>query len=107
MLFSGLQKAFDRDWNEGRINYSGWQANASDDGVMAFKLLAQTGEKESVNHSIVSTFIPLLISFCKMLKNKYYHLKGLAKRFHLNGSDQTIFSTYSKVRITYKTNSNM
>ncbi|KAJ7372959.1 Protein patched 1 [Desmophyllum pertusum] len=48
-----LQKAFDRDWDEGRITYGGWQKNASDDGVMAYKLLAQTGAKETSNKSIV------------------------------------------------------
>lgn len=53
ILFSGLQKAFDRDWAEGRISYEGWQKNASDDGVIAYKLLAQTGEKETINRSIV------------------------------------------------------
>ena len=52
-MFSGLQKAFDRDWAEGRISYEGWQKNASDDGVMGYKLLAQTGEKETINRSIV------------------------------------------------------
>ena len=53
MLFSELQKAFDRDWAEERISYDGWQKNASNDGVMAYKLLAQTGEKETINRSIV------------------------------------------------------
>ncbi|CAH3129517.1 unnamed protein product [Pocillopora meandrina] len=48
-----LQKAFDKDWEEGRITYAGWHENASDYGVMAFKLLAQTGEKEMANKSIV------------------------------------------------------
>ena len=27
----------------------------------------------------------LQISFCKMLKNNYHHVKELPKRFHLNG----------------------
>lgn len=48
-----MQKAFDKDWDEGRITYEGWQKNASDDGVMAYKLLSQTGEKETINRSIV------------------------------------------------------
>ena len=52
-MFSELQKAFDKDWAEGRISYEGWQKNASDDGVMAYKLLMQTGEKEKINRSIV------------------------------------------------------
>lgn len=53
LIVSELQKAFDRDWAEGRISYDGWQKNASDNGVMAYKLLAQTGEKETINRSIV------------------------------------------------------
>ena len=53
LLFSGLQEAFDRDWDQGTITYDGWFANASDDGVMAYKLLAQTGEHEKINRSIV------------------------------------------------------
>ncbi|PFX16833.1 Protein patched-like 1 [Stylophora pistillata] len=48
-----LQKAFDKDWDEGTISYEGWHKNASEYGVMAFKLLAQTGEKEIANKSIV------------------------------------------------------
>ena len=57
LLFSGLQYAFDRDWENGTITYTGWLKNASDNGVMAYKLLAQTGEKEGINRSIVRTVI--------------------------------------------------
>ncbi|XP_068677045.1 protein patched homolog 1-like isoform X1 [Montipora foliosa] len=49
----GLQEAFDKDWEAGRITYNGWLQNASDDGVIGYKLLAQTGEKETINRSIV------------------------------------------------------
>lgn len=52
-FYVGLQDAFDRDWAQGTITYDGWLKNASNDGVMAYKLLAQTGEKEDVNKSIV------------------------------------------------------
>ena len=52
-MFSDLQEAFDKDWDEGRITYEGWYTNASENGVMAYKLLAQTGEKETINRSIV------------------------------------------------------
>lgn len=48
-----LQKAFDKDWEAKKITYEGWLDDASDEGVIAYKLLAQTGEKETVNRSIV------------------------------------------------------
>ena len=66
MLFSELQKAFDRDWAEERISYDGWQKNASNDGVMAYKLLAQTGEKETINRSIVC-FEKLIVLKCRIV----------------------------------------
>ena len=57
LLFSGLQNAFDRDWENGTITSTGWLKNASNNGVMAYKLLAQTGEKEGINRSLVRTVI--------------------------------------------------
>jgi len=65
ILFSELQKAFDKDWAEGRISYDGWQKNATDKGVMGYKLLAQTGEKETINRSIVCF---------EKLNNKLYYM---------------------------------
>uniref|UniRef100_A0A8C6TNU4 Patched 1 n=1 Tax=Neogobius melanostomus TaxID=47308 RepID=A0A8C6TNU4_9GOBI len=41
----GLQQAFDRDWEAGRITHTNYK-NASDDGVLAYKLLVQTGRRE-------------------------------------------------------------
>ncbi|XP_051964447.1 protein patched homolog 1-like isoform X1 [Xyrauchen texanus] len=41
----GLQEAFDRDWREGRITQGNYR-NGSDDGVLAYKLLVQTGRRE-------------------------------------------------------------
>ena len=38
-----LQDSFDVDLAAGRIDEEGWQSEASDDGVMAYKLLVQTG----------------------------------------------------------------
>lgn len=40
----GLQQAFDRDWEAGRITHTNYK-NASDDGVLAYKLLVQTGRR--------------------------------------------------------------
>ncbi|KAL0979128.1 hypothetical protein UPYG_G00181100 [Umbra pygmaea] len=41
----GLQAAFDHDWATGRITQSSYK-NGSDDGVLAYKLLVQTGRRE-------------------------------------------------------------
>ncbi|XP_072290185.1 protein patched homolog 1 [Eucyclogobius newberryi] len=41
----GLQHAFDKDWEAGRITQTNYK-NASDDGVLAYKLLVQTGRRE-------------------------------------------------------------
>lgn len=50
----GLQKAFDEDWNNGCITSEGWFPNATDDAVMAYKLLVQTGHVDHpVDRSLV------------------------------------------------------
>ncbi|KAI3372759.1 hypothetical protein L3Q82_023220, partial [Scortum barcoo] len=41
----GLQQAFDKDWEAGRITFNNYR-NGSDDGVLAYKLLVQTGRRE-------------------------------------------------------------
>ncbi|XP_062064532.1 protein patched homolog 1 isoform X1 [Lepus europaeus] len=41
----GLQDAFDSDWETGRIMPNNYK-NGSDDGVLAYKLLVQTGSRE-------------------------------------------------------------
>ncbi|KAF0297659.1 Protein patched [Amphibalanus amphitrite] len=38
-----LQSAFDRDWRLGLIDNERWHQNASEEGVLAYKLLVQTG----------------------------------------------------------------
>lgn len=45
--FTGLQKAFDRDWANGCITQEGWHNNATDEGIVAYKLLVQTGYIEN------------------------------------------------------------
>lgn len=42
-----LQKAFDRDFSQGRITQERWFANASDDAILAYKLLVQTGHVDN------------------------------------------------------------
>lgn len=42
---TGLQQAFDKDWEAGRITLNSYR-NGSDDGVLAYKLLVQTGRRD-------------------------------------------------------------
>lgn len=44
-FFTGLQQAFDKDWEAGRITLNNYR-NGSDDGVLAYKLLVQTGRRD-------------------------------------------------------------
>lgn len=49
-----LQSAFDRDWKLGAINQERWFSNASDEGILAYKLLVQTGHVDNpVDKSLV------------------------------------------------------
>ncbi|XP_077672509.1 protein patched homolog 1 isoform X2 [Eretmochelys imbricata] len=41
----GLQDAFDSDWETGKITYNSYK-NGSDDAVLAYKLLVQTGNRD-------------------------------------------------------------
>lgn len=51
----GLQKAFDKDWQNGCITQERWFSNASNDGILAYKLLVQTGHVDNpVDKSLVS-----------------------------------------------------
>lgn len=43
--FVGLQDAFDSDWETGKIMPNNYK-NGSDDGVLAYKLLVQTGSRD-------------------------------------------------------------
>ncbi len=50
-----LQKAFDRDYAAGCINEERWFSNASDDGILAYKLLVQTGHVDNpIDKSLVT-----------------------------------------------------
>ncbi len=50
---AGLQQAFDKDWEAGRITLNSYR-NGSDDGVLAYKLLVQTGRRDKpINFSQV------------------------------------------------------
>ncbi|XP_041926269.1 protein patched homolog 1 isoform X1 [Alosa sapidissima] len=47
----GLQQAFDRDWETGRITRADFR-NGTDDGILAYKLLIQTGRRDKpINHN--------------------------------------------------------
>lgn len=48
-----LQDAFDADWQAGQLNSVGY-LNGTEDGILAYKLLIQTGsEKDPFNYSLV------------------------------------------------------
>lgn len=50
-----LQKAFNRDYKEGRITQERWYSNASDDAILAYKLLVQTGHVDNpIDKSLVT-----------------------------------------------------
>ena len=44
LLYLGLQKAFDKDWENGAITYTECYPNATSDGKLAWRLLLGTGE---------------------------------------------------------------
>lgn len=56
----GLQKAFDRDLQSGCVTEEKWHANASDDAVMAYKLLVQTGH---VDHPVDRSLVLQVINY--------------------------------------------
>lgn len=59
LLFAGLQDAFDSDWETGRIMPNNYK-NGSDDGVLAYKLLVQTGSRDKpIDISQVFLTVPL------------------------------------------------
>lgn len=56
LWFTGLQEAFDKDWQAGRITHSSYK-NGSDDGILAYKLLVQTGRRDKpINFNQVCLF---------------------------------------------------
>ena len=54
-FFSDIQTAFDIDWANNTITYSGWNEDASDNGVIAYKLLSHTGNGDEIDRSKVSS----------------------------------------------------
>lgn len=53
VFLAGLQQAFDKDWEAGRITLNNYR-NGSDDGVLAYKLLVQTGRRDKpINFNLV------------------------------------------------------
>ncbi|XP_075216920.1 protein patched isoform X2 [Lycorma delicatula] len=51
----GLQKAFEHDWRRGSITQERWFSNASDEGILAYKLLVQTGHVDNpIDKSLVT-----------------------------------------------------
>ena len=59
--FLGLQDAFDSDWETGKIMPNNYK-NGSDDGVLAYKLLVQTGSRDKpIDISQVLSFYTLYL----------------------------------------------
>ncbi|XP_034192585.2 protein patched isoform X5 [Osmia lignaria lignaria] len=51
----GLQSAFDKDYNSGCITQERWYKNASDEAILAYKLLVQTGHVDNpIDKSLVT-----------------------------------------------------
>jgi hypothetical protein len=45
-FFVEIQKTFDRELSEHRLNASGWFSNASSDAILGYKLMVQTGNRD-------------------------------------------------------------
>lgn len=43
----GLQKAFDKDWAKKCISQEGWESCATENGILGYKLLVQTGNSDN------------------------------------------------------------
>lgn len=72
---AGLQQAFDKDWEAGRITLNSYR-NGSDDGVLAYKLLVQTGRREKpINFNqvlmIASAVVPNVRSIEALMINNW------------------------------------
>jgi len=61
-ISSDIQIAFDQDWVNNSITYSGWNENATDNGVIAYKLLSHTGNGDEIDRSKVSLHRLLCLS---------------------------------------------
>ncbi|XP_050432015.1 protein patched isoform X2 [Adelges cooleyi] len=52
----GLQKAFDKDWQKKCISQEGWDTCATENGILGYKLLVQTGNSDNpIDKSLAST----------------------------------------------------
>ena len=46
LCFTDMQAAFDDDWKKGHLSRNGWYKNASDDGIIGYMLMVQTGDSD-------------------------------------------------------------
>lgn len=42
-----LQRAFDKDLQKNLVSVSGWKGNATEETILAYKLLVQTGDVDN------------------------------------------------------------
>ena len=63
-----MQAAFDKDWKRGRINQYGWYKNATDNAVIGYTLMLQTGDMvKPIDKSRVSEISHSEVLFCNIL----------------------------------------
>ena len=77
MFFPDLQKQFDKDVKSNCITRETWHPNATNEGILAYKLLVQTGDidnpvnKDQVNklYFLIHCIVPLMVSNTNPTKN--------------------------------------
>lgn len=68
-----MQKAFERDWARGSITQERWFKNASDEGILAYKLLVQTGHVDNPIDKSLVTQVKLVDSHGIINQKAFYN----------------------------------
>lgn len=68
-----MQSSFDKDKAGYCIQYNKWYPNATDKGVLAYKMLVQTGEAETPLNMHRVRFLPWQIWQCLEHMNQIFH----------------------------------
>lgn len=93
---AGLQDAFDKDYEAGKITQKDYD-NGSDDGILAYKLLVQTGFREKpINLNLVSdeVILTILLQYVAHENNRIVMLRFCKMRYtarHLGYTQWSIF----------------
>ena len=85
---TGLQKAFDRDWSRGSITQERWFPNASDEGILAYKLLVQTGHVDNpIDKSLITQVNVIRVyEFLGTTATHNFRLHGPSRKLHVSKS---------------------